>query len=252
LIFLILSIVLSYYYINRARTTEWRPKIRSLAGVLALEEAVGRGVEMGKPVVYSPGSYGTLQSGATGPALLAGISVLSYVTRMAARTGARLITTVHDSVLLPLAEDAVETAYRMENAIEQFNPESIRFMGGTQNSYISGHLGILAREEPASQINIGYFAIATVIIAEAGKIKGLMQIGGTTNVYQLPYLMAYDYALIGEEVFAAGADLSNDPIQLATIFTEDILKYIIMGLILLGLILSVIGMRDSIASLLLM
>lgn len=252
LIFLLLSLGLSYYYIDKAQKTEWRPFIRTIPAIAALEEAVGRSVEMGKPVVFSPGSYGTLQSGSTGPALLAGVAVLNHVAKMSSRVGANLLVTVHDSVLLPLVEDAMESAYQMEGQIEQYNPENVRFMGGTQNSYISGHLGLMAREEPASQINIGYFAIATVIIAEAGAVHGLFQIGGTTNVYQLPYLMAYDYALIGEEVFATGADLSGNPIQLATIHSEDALKFIIIAIILLGLSLTLVGLRENITSLLLM
>ena len=41
--------------INRSSSGSWTPKIRRLAGLDAIEEAVGRATEMGAPVHFSPG-----------------------------------------------------------------------------------------------------------------------------------------------------------------------------------------------------
>jgi hypothetical protein len=235
-------IILAVYYIQRTLNTDWRPFIRRLPAVAAMEECVGRAVEMGQPILVTPAACGSIQTGSTGPVILAGVTVINHVARMAAQSGAKLIATVHESPLVPIVEDAIETAYRMEGVLEEWDPENLRFLGGTQQSFISGQLGIIAREKPASQIAIGYFCISAVIIAEAGTQAGLLQIGGTTNTYQLPYLVAsYDYWLIGDDCFAVGAELSQEPVQVATIYGEDMVKFIMIGMILLGTIFAIIG-----------
>jgi hypothetical protein len=42
--------------------------------------------------------------------------------------------------------------------------------------------------------------------------------------------------MIGEEMLAAGAYLSKDPKQLATIRTQDIMKFVLLGILGLGVI----------------
>jgi hypothetical protein len=45
-----------------------------------------------------------------------------------------------------------------------------------------------------------------------------------------------DYVMIGEEMLAAGAYLSKDPGQLATIRTQDLVKTVLIGLLVLGIV----------------
>jgi hypothetical protein len=54
---------------------------------------------------------------------------------------------------------------------------------------------------------------------------------------------ASDYILIGEEAPAAGAYLSDDPAQRASIRVQDIFKWIALGCIILGLVLSNMGLN---------
>jgi hypothetical protein len=241
-VFLAITIAVSYYYINKAQTTDWMPYLRRLPAIDAMEEAVGRAVEMGRPILVSPAACGTIRNSANGPVILAGVTVINYVARMAAQRGAELVATIHESPLVPIVEDAIESAYRMEGVFDEWNPENIRFLGGTQQSYITGQLGLIAREKPAAQIAIGYFCVSLVTIAEAGSIAGLMQIGGTTNTYQFPYLVSsFDYWLIGDDCFAVGAFLSREPLQASTIYGEDMVKFLVIAMILFGSVLSMLG-----------
>ena len=62
------------------------PKIRKLAAIEALDEAVGRAVEMGRPIHATTGyGRGTLQH-AFGTQHLAGMAVISQVARNAIKT----------------------------------------------------------------------------------------------------------------------------------------------------------------------
>lgn len=241
-VFLVITLATAYFYINKALTSDWLPFMRRLPAVDAMEEAVGRATEMDRPILVSPAACGTIRDGASGPVILAGVTVINYVARMTANTGAKLLATVHESPLIPIVEDAIESAYRIEGHFDEWDPENVRFLGGTQQSYITGQLGLIAREKPASQIAIGYFCVSLITIAEAGSLAGLLQIGGTTNTYQFPYLVSsFDYWLIGEDCFAVGAFLSKEPIQASTIYGQDMIKYLIIAMIALGSVLSFVN-----------
>jgi hypothetical protein len=50
-----------------------------------------------------------------------------------------------------------------------------------------------------------------------------------------------DYVMIGEEMLAAGAYLSKDPGQLATIRTQDLVKTALIGILVIGLVVLALG-----------
>jgi len=80
------------------------------------------------------------------------------------------------------------------------------------------------------------------VLGEAGNTIGAMQIGGTANTHQMPFIIATcDYALISEELYAASATISRDPDVLGCIKGEDILKLILLAVIGIGFILGLSG-----------
>jgi hypothetical protein len=69
-----------------------------------------------------------------------------------------------------------------------------------------------------------------------------MQVGGTARMYQLPFFAAVcDYTLLGEEVFAAGAYVSGDPMQVGTIGAQDWYKIVGFILAIVGALLATAG-----------
>jgi hypothetical protein len=69
-----------------------------------------------------------------------------------------------------------------------------------------------------------------------------MQIGGSANTHQLPFLVATcDYTLIMEELYAASAEISGNPDVLGSLRGEDILKFIVLILLGLGFILALVN-----------
>ena len=75
----IVILVLVLYYTSGDK----KIYIRRVAGLDAIEEAVGRAAEMGKPVVASYGLAGFTYW------TLAGLAILSHVAQLSARTGTR-------------------------------------------------------------------------------------------------------------------------------------------------------------------
>lgn len=83
-----------------------------------------------------------------------------------------------------------------------------------------------------------------MLFLEAAAIYGVMALGGTANTHQLPFIvLCTSECLIGEEIFAAGAYLSKDPVSVGTVAAGDIGRYVVLALIVIGSILMTAGVR---------
>jgi hypothetical protein len=110
-----------------------------------------------------------------------------------------------------------------------------------QFAYAAAVDGIMTREKPATNFLIGMFWAESLILAETGAMSGAVQIAGTDAISQLPFFItACDYTLIGEELYAASAYLSREPVLLGAIKGQDYSKAIILGLIIVGTVLAVV------------
>ncbi|RLE49500.1 MAG: hypothetical protein DRJ21_02355, partial [Candidatus Methanomethylicota archaeon] len=203
----------------------------------AIDEAIGRATEMGRPVFCSHG-IADISSATYGPQTIAGLAVLSYVAQMCARYGTRLIVPVRILSILPIATEIVETAYRIEGKADQFRKEDIVYLSPWQFAYSLAYMSMMEREKAAANIMIGAYWAESLQLAETGYRVGAIQVSGTANTHQIPFfVVATDYCLIGEEIYAAGAYLSKDEILIASIAAQDIGKYIAVALSFLGALL---------------
>jgi len=216
------------------------PKIRKIAAIGAIDEAIGRATEMGRPVHFTPG-IGDFY-GYDAPMTIAGISVLGYAARKVAEYNTPLIVTFAAPEVEPVITDVVKQAYLAAGKPEAFDPESIRFVSARQFAYTSAVVGIIHREKVAANLMIGYFAGESMIVAEAGFLAGAIQVGGTANTYQIPFfVVACDHVLISEELYAAGAYLSKDPVQLGAIAGQDWVRLIAAAFTVAGALLATFG-----------
>lgn len=212
--------------------------IRPIAGFEAIDEAVGRAAEMGKPVHFTPGFGGLVA------ATFAGLEVLGYVTKLAAAYDVRLIVTVSQAETYAVSEQVMRQAYLEAGKPESFRAEDCRFISTDQWAYASGVIGVLYREKVASNIMIGQFAAESLILAEAGNTIGAIQIAGTTNAYQIPFfVVACDYVVLGEEMFAAGAHFARNKTHLGSLRGEDLIKAVCIVVIVLGAIFTSAGSK---------
>jgi hypothetical protein len=99
----------------------------------------------------------------------------------------------------------------------------------------------MLRERPATNLFFGTFEAESLILAETGNSVGAIQIAGTDSSIQMSFfIVACDYVLIGEELFAASAYLSGDPQILGSLKGSDFSKLIIIILLILGVILTIL------------
>lgn len=233
---LALIVVLVCMYLGIKRSRAKLPEIRRIAGLEAIPEAVGRATEMGKPVFATPGWSDV--TGADAGQTLAAIDVVAYVAELTAKFNTKLVVGVAIPNVYPLVVENIQQAYMAQGKADQFSPDMIQFTSPMQYAYMAACLGIMQREKTAANIFVGGFGSEAINFAEASVAVGAISVAGTTSQSQLPFFTAAcDYTMIGEELLAAGAYLSKDPLRIGSITGQDYAKLIALGVLLLGALL---------------
>ncbi len=208
--------------------------IRPIAALQAVEDAIGRATEMGRPILYVSGL-----GGAGDIATIASMLILGHLAHKTAPYGTRIIVPVADPMVMATEREIVSQSYLHAGHPEAYDPEDIFFVTDSQFGYVTAVAGTMLREKPAVNFFMGYFAAESLVLAETGNLTDTLQIAGTDADNQLPFFVAAcDYTLMGEELYAAGAYLSRDPILLAQLKAQDVGKVIVSGVIVVGIILA--------------
>jgi hypothetical protein len=204
--------------------------IRRIRGIDALEEAVGRATEMGRPIMFVPGT-----AGFDNMATPAGLQVLEYVAKNTARYHVRMIVPCYVPVVLPVVKNIYEQACREVDRTEVYNSDDIRYYSDNQSAFAAAAAGTMIREQVAACFYFGSFGFESLLLAETGQRIGAIQVAATNDTFQIPFfLCACDYTLIGEELFAASAYLGRQPTQLGSTSGQDIGKLLVCFMIIVG------------------
>jgi len=232
----LLFVAIVVYFITMAQKGQ-HLFVRRIAGLTAVEEAVGRATEMGRPILYVPGL-----STITDVATIAALNILGQVAKKTAEYDTPLLVPNRDPVVYTVAMEVVKEAYSEVGRPDAFNHDSVFYLTDSQMGYASGVDGIMARERPATNFFMGMFWAESLVLAETGAATGAIQIAGTDAIHQLPFFItACDYTLIGEELYAASAYLARDPKLLGTLKGQDWSKALIVLLLVVTLILALFG-----------
>jgi hypothetical protein len=205
-------------------------RVRRIAALEAVDDAVGRATEMGRPVLFIAGiqDMDNVQT-------VAGITVLSRVSKTAAEYDATVEVPTSRSLVMEAAREAVQASYLSAGRSDSYNPDLIRYITDEQFGFVAYVSGRMVRERPAACFYMGCFFAESLIFAETGNSIGAIQIAGTAESAQLPFFVAAcDYTLIGEEFFAASAYLSGEPLQIGSLRGQDVCKAAAGGFIIAG------------------
>ena len=220
------------FFLFRGISTARRKKnsyIRRIKGIDAIDMAIGRAAELGRPISFTTGIT------SVNPVLFACLGTLGYIAKKSSHYKSRLLVPLSDPEVLPLTEITIQNAYQKEDKLNLYNPENLVYLSSEQFAYASGYMGLVSRENVGSAFLFGSFAAESLILAEAGQNIGAMQIAATTSGEQVAFfLTACDYTLIGEELFASGAYLSDDPVQKGSLRAQDLTKLLIVVAIVVG------------------
>ncbi|NIA18491.1 MAG: hypothetical protein GWO85_00175, partial [Simkaniaceae bacterium] len=139
------------HYIRKAHRGE-EIYLRTIPGLKAVEEAVGRSTEMGKPVLYVPGIMDMDQV-----ETVAGVIVLGHVAKMTARYETTLNVPVSRAIVMKSARESCRESYLLEGRPDLFYDDMVHYLTDDQFAYAAGVNGIMLREKPAACLYMGKF-----------------------------------------------------------------------------------------------
>jgi hypothetical protein len=178
---LVISAILSFFiilYITRAKQGK-KLFIRRIAGLEAVDEAVGRATEMGKSILYVPG----IQD-------LDGITILGSLAKMIAKYDTKLDVPVSRSMVLAAARETVKQAYLAAGRPDAYSDDIVHYVTDEQFGYVAFLDGTMVRNKPAACFYMGSFFAESLILAETGNSIGAIQVAGTAQPAQLPFFVA--------------------------------------------------------------
>jgi hypothetical protein len=203
--------------------------IRRIPGLNALDDAIGRATEMGRPVLMVPGI------GGLNAISVQALNIFSSVTRQAAVFGTPIRLCCARAEVYTIAQEIIRDTYQQEQMIERYDPDSVQFVSDRQFAFAAGVSGIIHREQCAATFFLGEFFAESLIFAETANSVGAIQIAGSTQTTQTPFFIAAcDYVLIGDEFYAASAYLSREPILVGSLVGQDWAKIAIATCVVVG------------------
>ena len=231
-IVLLTVIMVLFNEIQNARKDSDSIFLRDIPGLKAVEEAVGRSTEMGRPILYVPGIMDMNEV-----ETVAGVIILGHVAQMTAQYETGLDVPVARSIVMQAARESCKEAFLSQGRPEMFNEDMVHYISDDQFAYAAGVNGIMQRDKPAACLYMGKFYAESLLFAETGNGIGAIQIAGTASQAQIPFFVtACDYTLMGEEFFAASAYLSRKPELIGGVKTQDTVKLMLIGLIIVCLV----------------
>jgi hypothetical protein len=211
--------------------------LRRIAGLDAVEEAIGRSTEMGRPILYMTGA-GDMGEVPT----IAATVILGEVAKKVAHYDTTLKIPHRDPIVMAVCQEVVKEAYAEAGRPDAYREDFNFFITSDQFSYTAAVDGIMLREKPAANFFMGSYFAESLLLTETGASTGAIQIAGTDSDHQLPFFVTTcDYTLIGEELYAASAYLSREPVLVGTLRGQDFGKAIIMAALILGTGLATVG-----------
>jgi hypothetical protein len=218
----------------------WPLGLRRLRGYEELGMALERAVEAGERVHLSLGT-GSLVSIESAPAF-AGLTVLAQIAASTAMSDKPVVVSTGDGAMAVLAQDTLQAAYRKVGAETSYHPVSSRMLGPSPFSYAAGVPSMLSSEEVSVHILSGSFGPEGGLAADFGRRSQAFVLAGTDDVQtQALFYGTADHPLIGEELFAGGAYLGVGELHKASLRAQDVIRFIIVALILLGTLLKSLG-----------
>lgn len=206
-------------------------RLRPLPALEAIGNALGRATEQGTPVVYITGWGGDMGR----PTTMASMVILSEVAQNAAGLNCRLIFPSHDPLVASVAQETVQQAAQTAGRPSWYRADDVYFVSQSQLGYAAAVDGIMARERPGAVFLLGTFEGEALILAETAHQTRAVTIAGTDSTIQLSFLLvACDYTLIGEELFAASGVIARDRAITAAVWGQDWLRYAIIAMLLGG------------------
>ena len=140
-----------FLLINIRRAKRGDLYIRRIPGLDAIEEAVGRATEMGKPVLMVPGL------GALNAISVQALRIFAHVSKIAAKFANPIRLCCGEPAVYTVAQEIIRDAYQESGMMDRYDADSVRFISDRQFAFAAGVSGIIHREKTAAAFFLGEF-----------------------------------------------------------------------------------------------
>ena len=215
-------------------------RLRDIPAYHRFRRAVGLSVESGKRLHISLGRGGITEL--PGGATFEGLTILECCTRAASVSDRPPVATSGDSITAVLSQDTLHAGYASLGAERRYTPTNGRLSGLTPLSYAAGVMPDIHDEQVSASVFAGHFGSEVGLLIEAGERTRSLTVAGSDSLSaQAVLYAAAQEPLVGEELYAGGAYLGAGAAHIASLRMQDILRWVVVGLILLGAILKLVG-----------
>jgi hypothetical protein len=236
-ILVFLGLITAFFFLGRKRSSRG---LREIPAFNRIKRSVGLSVEAGNRVHFSLGRGGISELPA-GIGMV-GLTMLDRIARAASSSDRPPVASSGEGALGILSQDVLRNAYRSINVEGQYDPGAGRLTGVTPFSYATGAIMTVKDEQVSTNILVGNFGSEVALIAEAGEQSGSLTVGGSDHLATQAVLYAMTQEpLVGEEAYAGGAYLGGGPAHIASLRAQDILRWVIAAVIILGALAKLVG-----------
>lgn len=215
---------------------------RRIAAFDALRGLFGTAAEEGKTVHLALGDTGIADAHTA--VVSSGLAVLRYLAEQGASLGTAPTVTVADPTLMIVAQDILQRAYQRKGMAAYYSPTDVHMVAPDPTAYAIGAQDRINDEGVAANVMVGHFGEEYLLMGEASAQRDIAQMVGTDDLNAHPFVMSTtDRALMGEEVFAAGAYLTERPEHIASLKVQDLLRgLIVLAIVVVVAIRTVLGL----------
>jgi hypothetical protein len=174
--------------------------------------------------------------------MMAGIAMVRHTCLRAAELELPIMMPVGSADTYPLILNNYRQACIEAGKQELYNPDNVVYMSGQQWAFSTGLFEMMIDHNPGACIFIGRWSAETLSVTSVGNRIGAFQIGGTGQFSNTSFFaITADYTLIGDELYAAAAYVSDDQEIKSFLSAQDVAKVVASLIIVLGVILSSVG-----------
>lgn len=235
LTFLVLMVVLASGKRDRSRRI-----FRDIPAFARLRRSIGLAVEAGQRLHISLG-----REGLSGPELgsaLIGLSILQRIVRVASVSDRPPIATSGNAALAILAQDTSRSTLQTIGSTNRYDPSVGQLTGLTPFAYAVGALPVILDQQVSVNLIAGSLGSEVALIMDAAERSGSLTLAGSDQIAAQAVLFATaQEPLVGEELYAAGAYLQVSPLHTSSVRTQDVFRWVIVGVVLIGALLKLVG-----------
>lgn len=232
-----LGLILYFGWSHRKRPERY---LRAAPSFLRLKRSIGMAVEAGQRLHITLGHGGVRDI--QGASALIGLSILRRIARVASISDKPPIATSGEAIISVLSQDTLQSAFHDIGAENRYEPTMGQLSGLTPFSYAAGTLPVIYDQQVSVNIIAGHFSSEVALLTDAAERNGSTTLAGSDNIAAQALLYASsDEPLVGEELYASGAYIQAGPLHLSSVRTQDIFRWVIIAVILLGALLKTLG-----------